>query len=149
MLRTAAALAALTLSGVVYADPQCSVTIHGTDQMTYDLKTITVPASCEHFTVNLKHPGTLPKNVMGHNWVLTRKDDLKAVADDGAKAGQSNDYVQPGDARVIAHTKLIGGNEEASVTFDTKALKQGDDYVFFCSYPFHATVMKGTLTVSD
>ncbi|MFG0409816.1 azurin [Pseudomonas sp. FYR_11] len=146
MFRTAAALAALTLSGFVFADEQCSVTIHGTDQMTYDLKTIHVPASCKQFTVTLKHPGNLPRNVMGHNWVLTRKDDLKGVADDGAKAGEGNDYIQPGDARVLAHTKLIGGNEQASVTLDTKALKPGDDYVYFCSYPFHATVMKGTLT---
>ncbi|WP_043200026.1 azurin [Pseudomonas putida] len=149
MLRTAAALAALTLSGFVYADEQCSVTIQGTDQMTYDLETITVPASCNHFKVTLKHPGTLPKNVMGHNWVLSKKDDLKGVADDGAKAGENNDYVQPGDARVLAHTKLIGGGEDASVTLDTKMLKKGDDYVFFCSYPFHATLMKGTLTISD
>jgi len=149
MLRTAAALAALTLSGFVYADEQCSVTLHGTDQMTFDLQTITVPASCKQFKVTLKHPGTMPKNVMGHNWVLTRKDDLKAVADEGAKAGENNDYVQPGDARVLAHTKLIGGNEQASVTLETKVLNKGDDYVFFCSYPFHATVMKGTLTVVD
>ncbi len=148
MLRTAAALAALTLSGFAYADAQCSVTIHGTDQMTYDLKTIAVPASCKQFKVTLQHPGTLPKNVMGHNWVLTKKDDLKAVTDDGAKAGESNDYIQPGDARVLAHTRLIGGNEEASVTLNTKTLKKGDDYVFFCSYPFHATMMKGTLTIS-
>ena len=149
MLRTAAVLAALTLSGFVYADEQCSVTIHGTDQMTYDLKTITVPASCKQFKVTLKHPGTLPKNVMGHNWVLTKKDDLKGVAEDGAKAGANNDYVQPGVARVLAHTRLIGGNEEAWVTLDTHTLKKGDDYVFFCSFPFHASVMKGTLTVSD
>ena len=149
MLRTAAALAALTLSAFAHADEQCSVNIHGTDQMTYNLQTITVPASCKQFKVNLQHPGTLPKNVMGHNWVLTSKDDLKGVADDGAKAGESNDYVKPGDTRVIAHTKLIGGGEEASVTLDTKALKKGNDYVFFCSYPFHATVMKGTLSVAD
>ncbi|QKZ04409.1 MULTISPECIES: azurin [Pseudomonas] len=148
MLRTAAALAALTLSGFAFADTQCSVTIHGTDQMTYDLKTIAVPASCKQFQVTLEHPGTLPKNVMGHNWVLSKKDDLKGVTDDGSKAGESNDYVQPGDARVLAHTKLIGGGEKATVTLDTKKLKKGDDYVFFCSYPFHATMMKGTLTFS-
>ncbi len=146
MFRTAVALAALTLSGFVCADEQCSVTIQGTDQMTYDLKTIHVPASCKQFTVTLKHTVNLPRKVMGHNCVLTRKDDLKGVADDGAKAGEGNDYIQPGDARVLAHTKLIGGNEQASVTLDTKGLKPGDDYVYFCSYPFHATVMKGTLS---
>lgn len=146
MLRPTLALAALSLSGLAWSAEPCAVDIHGTDQMTYDLKTIAVPASCKKFTVNLLHPGTLPKNVMGHNWVLAKKEDMAAITADGSKAGEASDYLQPGDLRVLAHTRLIGGGEQASATFDTATLKSGENYVFFCSYPFHSTMMKGTLT---
>ncbi|WP_249675968.1 azurin [Pseudomonas abieticivorans] len=145
MLRLAITLAALALSGAAWSAEPCSVDIHGTDQMTYDLKTINVPASCKTFTVNLQ-ASTLPKNVMGHNWVLAKKDDMKGVIDDGAKAGEANDYVQPGDSRVLAHTHLIELGNKDSVTFDTSKLQAGVAYQFFCSFPFHATMMKGALT---
>ena len=44
-------------------------------------------------------------------------------------------------------TDVIGGGEETAVTFDVKALAAGEDYTFFCSFPGHIGVMKGTLTV--
>ncbi|CAM3778437.1 Azurin [Pseudomonas reidholzensis] len=127
----------------------CAVDIHGTDQMTFDQTTIAVPKACSRFTVNLTHPGEMPRNVMGHNWVLSTTDDMQGVLDDGLKAGETQDYVKPDDRRVIAHTRLIGGGEQASVTFETAALKPGTGYSFFCSYPFHSTLMKGTLTLAD
>ena len=37
----------------------------------------------------------------------------------GQKAGVVNDYLMDGDKRIIAATKLIGGGESTSVTFDT------------------------------
>ena len=58
-------------------------------------------------------------------------------------------YVKPGDARVIAHTKVIGGGETDSVSFDVSKLKAGDSYAWFCSFPGHASIMKGTLTLSE
>ncbi|MGI4836858.1 MAG: azurin [Janthinobacterium lividum] len=148
MFRPVVAIATLTLSSLAWADQPCSVDIHGTDQMTYDLTTIKVPASCKKFTVTLQHPGEMPKNVMGHNWVLTKEADMQAVTEAGAKAGEAESYIEKGDQRVLAHTKLIGGGEEDSVTLDTAALKKaGGPLVFFCSYPFHSTMMKGTLTL--
>ncbi|MBA1200973.1 azurin [Pseudomonas capeferrum] len=146
MFRPALAFFALTLSSAAWSADACSVVIHSTDQMTYDLKTIAVSESCKAFTVNLRHTGTLPRNIMGHNWVLTRRDDMKGVADDGAKAGEAADYIQPGDSRVLAHTRLIAGGETDSITFDTSVLKTGEAYEFFCSYPFHSSMMKGVLT---
>lgn len=146
MFRPALAFFALTLSSVAWSAEPCSVDIHSTDQMTYDLKTITVPQTCQRFTVNLLHTGTLPKNIMGHNWVLAKKDDIKGVTTDCAAAGEADNYLQPGDKRVLAHTRLIGGGEKDSVTFDTGMLQAGQAYAFFCSYPFHSTMMKGTLT---
>ena len=51
--------------------------------------------------------------------------------------------MSPGDARVIAHTKIIGGGQTTSVTFPTSKLKKGEAYTFFCSFPGHWSIMKG------
>lgn len=141
------ALALLAFASTPLLAAECSTTIEGNDMMQFNKSSIVVPASCAEFTVNLKHTGKLARNVMGHNWVLTTTDDMQAVEADGIKAGLDNNYVKPNDARVLAHTKVIGGGESDSVTFDVAALKSGGPYSFFCSYPGHSGIMKGTLTV--
>ena len=78
---------------------------------------------------------------------------LEAAADeaginaDGAKAGAASDYLKPDDTRVIAHTKVIGGGESATATVPVAKLKAGETYAFFCSFPGHAALMKGTLSL--
>ncbi|UTF61596.1 azurin [Gilvimarinus sp. DA14] len=126
---------------------ECSVTIDSTDQMRFDTGSMTIPSSCEEFTVNLTHSGSMAKNVMGHNWVLSKTSDLQGIAMDGMSAGLDNNYIKPGDERVIAHTDVIGGGESTSVTFDPSVLEVGGDYSFFCSFAGHYALMKGTVTV--
>ena len=65
---------------------------------------------------------------------------------EGAGAAATN-YVKDGDARVIAHTKVVGGGEKDSVTFKTDVLEAGGDYDFFCSFPGHYAVMRGKVVV--
>jgi len=149
MTRQLLLLALLASAPAAWSAEQCAVEIHGTDQMTFDKAAITVPKACTSFTVTLTHPGDMPKNVMGHNWVLSTAADMQGVLDDGQKAGEAQGYVKPGDTRVIAHTRLIGGGEKDSVTLDTRSLKTGTDYSFYCSFPFHSTLMKGTLTLGS
>ena len=48
------------------------------------------------------------------------------------------------DARVLAFTKVIGGGQTTSVKFSTAALKKGEAYTYFCSFPGHSAIMKGT-----
>jgi azurin len=79
--------------------------------------------------------------------VLTTTPDFQTVANAGMAAGAPQNYVPKGDARVIAHTKLVGGGESTSVTFPTSKLKKGGDYTVFCSFPGHWSQMKGKLTV--
>lgn len=131
-----------------FAD-DCSVSIESTDAMKYDKNEIVVKKSCKEFTVNLSHSGKLPKNVMGHNVVITKESDARAVASDAAAAGPDNHYVKPEDTRVIAFTTLIGGGEKTSVTFDVDKLKAGEAYAFFCSFPGHISLMKGTLSLGS
>ena len=72
---------------------------------------------------------------------------LLGVLADGMGAGLDNDYVKPGDTRVVAHTKMIGAGEDTSVTFDVSKLQSGGPYAFFCSFPGHAALMKGSISV--
>ena len=144
-VRTIACLSlVLAASGAFAADKVCKVDVSSTDQMTFDKKEISVAADCTSVEVTLKHVGKMPVQQMGHNWVLTKTADAQPVANDGLSAGVPNDHIKKGDARVIAHTKLIGGGQTTSVTFPTSGLKKGEAYTFFCSFPGHIALMKGT-----
>jgi azurin len=140
--------AALTAFSYTASAKTCSFTLQGTDQMKYDQEAIAVGADCTEVEITLKHTGTLPKASMGHNWVLTQGADFQAVTTAGVTAGPEQNYVPKADKRVIAFTKLIGGGETTSVKFPTSKLKKGGDYLFFCSFPGHWSVMKGKLTFS-
>ena len=46
---------------------------------------------------------------------------------------------------MIAHTKVIGGGQTTSVKFPTSALKKGEAYTFFCSFPGHYVHHEGRM----
>ena len=125
----------------------CATTIDSTDAMQYDADSITIPSSCTQFTIHLTHSGQMPVAAMGHNVVIAAQSDMAGVLADGMGAGLDNDYVKPGDARVVAHTGMIGAGGETSVTFDVSKLQSGGPYQFFCSFPGHAALMKGSISV--
>ncbi|MDY7563139.1 azurin [Pseudomonas sp. 10B1] len=147
MFRKLVAVSLLTLASGHLLAAECKVNIDSTDQMSYDTKEINIDKSCKTFTVNLTHSGSLPKNVMGHNWVLSKDTDMAGIAADGMSAGIDKNYLKDGDDRVIAHTKVIAAGEKDSVTFDVSKLAAGSNYVFFCSFPGHNSMMKGTVAV--
>ena len=148
MLYRALALAVLGLVSTPLWAANCSTTVEANDAMQFNGTNVNVPKTCKSFTVTLKHTGKLARNAMGHDWVLTSEADQAAVDADGAKAGLANNYIKPGDTRVIAHTKVIGGGETTSVSFKPSALKAGTPYVFFCSFPGHSSIMHGTITLT-
>ncbi|QJI32472.1 azurin [Pseudomonas sp. ADAK18] len=147
------AVSLLTLaSSQLMAAEKCSIDVDSTDQMSFqvDKKPVTeiaIDKSCKTFTVNLGHSGSLPKNVMGHNWVLSTKADMAGIAGDGMAAGIDKNYLKDGDTRIIAHTKIIGSGEKDSVTFDVSKLAAGTEYEFFCSFPGHNSMMKGAVVL--
>ncbi len=146
-LTAVALVGASVLPLAAHADP-CKLDITGNDQMQYDKQALAAPASCKQITVTLHHAGKLPKQAMGHNWVLVNAPDLAAVAQAGMGAGLANDYVAAGDKRVLAHTKIIGGGDTTSVTFASSLLKQGGSYSFLCTFPGHNALMHGTFTLN-
>jgi len=146
-LRLAAfALASTCLAGVASAKT-CNVNIEATDAMQYNMKTISVAKDCTTVKVTLKHTGKLPKAAMGHDWVLADAKDMQAIITAGTQAGLANNYQPKNDKRVIAATKLIGGGETATTEFKTSALKKGESYKYFCTFPGHASVMNGTFEI--
>lgn len=149
MMGKAVALCLLALASTPLLAAECTVTVDSTDTMMFSTKDIQVSKSCKTFTVTLTHSGSLPKNVMGHNWVLAKDADYRGVASDGMSAGAEHDYLKPGDARVIAHTKLIGAGETDTVTFDVAKLSADEAYQFICTFPGHISMMKGSLKLVD
>lgn len=143
-LRYLIPLAVVMLPSLATAD-NCEIAVSAADGMAYDTRSINVPASCETFTVNFEHKGRLPKGGMGHNWVLTKSADVNDVAKAGSEAGIANDFLPEDDSRVIAATPLLGGGEKASVSFKTAELSTEDSYTFFCSFPGHWAMMRGSL----
>ncbi|HTC16040.1 MAG TPA: azurin [Steroidobacteraceae bacterium] len=147
MLHCAALLAAALVPLCAHADP-CQLEINANDQMQYEKTELSAPASCKQVTVTLRHTGKLPKQAMGHDWVLVNGADFAAVASAGMNAGLAADYVAPGDKNVIAHTKIIGGGENDTVTFATSAMKKGGTYSYLCTFPGHSVMMHGVFKLT-
>jgi len=139
------ALAALLPFSASVQARDCFITIEGNDAMQFNLHTIRVPGDCTRLTVTLKHTGKIAANVMGHNWVLGETRHHRDLGLAGGRMKLADDYLPRNDARVIAHTPIIGGGQQVRVTFATDRLKRGGDYTFFCSFPGHWNMMKGKL----
>jgi azurin len=127
------------------ADKVCKLAISGNDLMQYDKTELVVAADCTSVELTLTHTGKLPKEAMGHNWVLVNTPDISAVASSGLTAGAGNSYVDAKDKKVLAHTKLVGGGEKDTITFPTAILKKGGAYSYECTMPGHNSVMHGVL----
>ncbi|MEM7279837.1 MAG: azurin [Pseudomonadota bacterium] len=146
MTRLAITLALLLGTSTVFAN--CTFELEVGDSLEFSVKTIDVGADCAEVTIDLTHTGSLPASAMGHNWVLSLDADLQDVATAGISAGLDGDYVPAGDARVIAATKIIGGGESTSITFSVEGLSAAETYTYFCSFPGHWAVMKGSFRVA-
>lgn len=113
------------------------------DDMKYDANEIRVEHG-KSVTVNLTHSGKLPAAQMGHNFVLIKKDvDLTQFALKAMNSAET-EYIPEGDD-VIAYTKIIGGGESTSVTFEAP---EPGTYQFLCTFPGHFGVMQGKFIVS-
>ncbi len=139
---------ALGAAGAAQAADTCSVNLEGNDAMRYNMANIDVPKSCANFTIHLKHTGKMARNVMGHNVVVAKTADMKAIDTDGMKAGLAAEYIKAGDTRVIAHSKVVGSGETTSVSIPVASLTAvGAPLSFFCSFPGHSALMKGSITL--
>ena len=121
----------------------CQLHISANDQMRFEQQSLQVEAQCTEVEVTLHNTGKMPANVMGHDWVLTKTADVAAVANAGMSAGLANNFQRPGDKRIVAASKIIGGGQSDTVRFSTAQLDPGASYTYFCSAPGHYSIMKG------
>jgi azurin len=143
LLRLTGAGVLLLASGLAQAEP-CKLTLESNDQMQFNVHELTVPTACTEVEVTLRHSGRLSARAMGHDWVLAKDSDMSAIVNAGLAAGAAHGYLPEHDKRIIAATPIVGGGESATVKFATSLLQAGARYVFFCTSPGHATVMRGT-----
>lgn len=144
ILRAALVLLLVAFAPAAFAKT-CKVAIGSNDAMQFDTAEIKIAGDCTKVELTLKHTGKMPVTAMGHNWVLAKTADFRSLAIAGQRAPAADDYLPKDDARIIAHTRLVGGGESTTVTFATAKLQKGGDYTFFCSFPGHWNVMKGKL----
>jgi len=119
------------------------ITVEANDRMQFDTKEITVKAG-EEITLTLKHVGKLPKQAMGHNWVLLKEGVVVKDFAMSAMQAKDNGYLPEDSDDILAATKLLGGGESDTITFE--APKKGT-YTFICTFPGHYGIMQGTLVV--
>ena len=120
-----------------------SVILNSNDQMKFDKKIIRVNAN-QKVTLTLNHNGRFPASSMGHNFVLIKKDvDVNEYALRAAGA-RNSEYIPEGDNE-IAYTKMLGGGESDTITFDAP---EPGTYVFICSFPGHYQLMMGEFIVT-
>jgi azurin len=146
LLRLAGCLTAAV--GLAAADPGATKTvlITANDSLRFSVTRIEA-APGQTVQVQLHNVGTLPKDVMGHNWILLAAgqdpNDYAAAALD-AKA--ENFEPKTLNDKVLATISLLGPGETGTVTF-TAPTKPGK-YPFLCSFPSHSAAgMHGVLVV--
>ena len=124
------------------AENEINIILNSDDLMRFD-KDMLLVKSGQKIMLTLNHTGEMDKSVMGHNFVLLKKDvDVTAFAKKAVLA-KDNEYIPEGD-EVIVYTKLIGGGESDTITFD--APEKGY-YTYICSFPGHYGLMRGKLVV--
>lgn len=126
--------------------PTKRVTISAYDTMKYSVTSIEASPG-QQIIIELKNEGNMPKEAMGHNWIL-----LKAGADplayaNAAASAKAEGYQPASQAgKVLASIRLTGPHEKALTSF--KAPSVPGTYHFLCSFPAHTQAgMKGTLVV--
>ena len=118
------------------------VTINSNDQMLFDRSVIKVKSG-EPVNLTLYHTGKISKEFMGHNFVLLKEGtDVDDFAQ-RAMVAKDTDYIPEGD-ETYAYTKMIGGGESDSITFDSP---EPGTYVFLCTFPGHYQIMRGDFIV--
>jgi azurin len=127
-------------------EPVETVAISAYDTMKFSLTQIEAHPG-QKLRVQLTNEGTLPKEVMGHNWVLLKAGQDPVAYATAAIQAKNEGYEPMALAdEVLASIPLLGSKETGEVTF--AAPTTPGNYAFLCSSPGHCQVgMRGVLIV--
>ena len=110
------------------------------EQLFFDKAELTVKAG-EKVTLVFTNAST----GMPHNWVLVKPGTQDKVAKDSLAAGAGKGWLATGPD-VLAHTKMVDGKKSDTITFTAPAAP--GNYPYLCTFPGHASIMKGILKVT-
>ena len=120
-----------------------NIIISSDDYMRFDTRKITVKSD-KLVKLTLNHTGILDVKVMGHNFVLLKKNvDVMDFANRAALASE-NEYIPIDSDEVIVYTEMIGGGQVTSIEFMPPEIGV---YDFICSFPGHYAMMRGKFIV--
>jgi azurin len=116
------------------------------NQMKFDVASIAATPG-ESIKIVLTNACTLPKAVMGHNFVIITKGTDPIAFANAAVADAGNGYIpEKMKDKVVAFIGLLGPNETGEVTFTVPT--EPGEYPFLCSFPAHCQIgMKGVIVV--
>lgn len=100
----------------------------------------------EEIRINFHNIGRMPKQTMGHNWVLFKKiseADLNKLVMEAAQAAP--DHLPKDRSAILVHTNILGPGQSESITF--KVPTEPGEYPFACTFPGHFALMRGKLIV--
>ncbi len=126
-----------------------SDTLTASDGNTYFVVDSIAAAPGEELQVELENVSSLPPSAMSHNFALLELGtDARAFSNASAQA-KDNEYIAPDmEDKVITHTKMLGGDESETISFN--APDQTGRYDYVCSFPGHyAAGMRGKLVVQE
>jgi len=120
-----------------------NIVITGNDVMKFNTNEIKVKSG-QKVKLTLRHIGKLDIKIMGHNFVILKKD--VNISEFAALAASANDnqYIPKDSEDILVHTDLIGGGQTTSIEFDAP---EAGTYSFLCSFPGHYAMMKGSFIV--
>jgi azurin len=138
------AAATVDIPGLDTIKANNSILLTGNDRMQYSDTLFKVKAS-EKVKLTFRNIGKMPKNSMGHNFVLLAQGtDFTNFATEAMKA-RDNDYIpEQLSSSIIAHTRLVGPGETDEIAF---SVPNKGIYDFLCSFPGHYGTMRGKLVV--
>ena len=116
------------------------IILNSDDSMLFDKNILNVEIQ-KKITLILNHRGIMGKEVMGHNFVLLKKNtDVENFAIK-AMSAKEKDYI-PNEHETVAYTKMIGGGESDTITF---IIEESGTYDYICTFPGHYRIMRGKL----
>ena len=130
-----------TVPGIENVTLSNTWTVEGNDQMQYNINLIRVKAG-EPVELTLNNVGKMPKEAMGHNFVVLKPGvDIPTFGGEAASAADNEYIPKSALTSIVAHTKLLGPGQEDKITF---TLEKGV-YPYLCSFPGHFGIMHGQI----
>ncbi|HVU34325.1 MAG TPA: plastocyanin/azurin family copper-binding protein [Opitutaceae bacterium] len=145
LLVAAALLAALPVL-LAASDAVKTVDITANDTLRFNVTRIEA-APGQTLRIVLHNGGTVPKEVMGHNWVLLAAGENPDSYTAAALTAKAENYEPAAlKSNVLAAIPLLGPGQTAEVTFTAPTIP--GTYTYLCSFPAHCGAgMRGVLVV--